>query len=361
VSEWILATVIVVATIVGVWWAPRGVTRARPGGGWLRHPGTWLVVVIGLMWINQVLFTTYVDQAWHGDVSRISQYMPAGWFDLADLGGLAEWLPAWPWTVLHVQAALELPFVLLAYVLVCRWFGADVFRWAMHSRWVVSASYTATFCLIEWDLRNPYTVVDITIRVASGVVTPLVLPLLSEGTVGPPRLASFIASVGALGCVVLAVYDTLTLYNLAHTLSWLPLVAIALAVLAIARWWARRPAAHGPALASAIRSLGWFLVLFFVPALPLRYGFTFGTTVLSLLAGVVVVVAALWRGWDRRLLGRFAVAAGAGAAGAVVGYLLAHGYPETRLLAAAGGFVLAAAFACAIADRVRHPQATDEA
>lgn len=353
-GELVLAGIIIAATLVGVWWVPRGRAPVRPGCGWLRHPGTWLVVVIGLMFLNQVLFTAYVDQDWHGDASRIAQYMPAGWFDLANLGGLARWLPAWPWTVLRTETALELPFVLLAYLLVCRWFSADAFLRAVHARWLVSASFTATFCLIEWDLRNPYTVGDIVIRVVSGVVTPPLLPLLSEGRAGLPRLIAFAASAGALGCIVLAVYDTATLYNLAHTLSWVPLVTVALMVLAAARWWAHRPVAHGPAMASAASSLGWFLVLFFVPALPLRYGFNFGTTAVSLVAGAVIVAASLWHGWDRRLIGSLAIAAGAGTIAAVAGYLLAHGYPEARLLAAAGGFVIAGAAACVILDCRRH-------
>lgn len=151
---------------------------------------------------------------------------------------------------------------------------------------------------------------------------------------------------------MLAVYDTVTLYNLGHTVSWLPTVGIALAVLAVARWWARRPARHGPTMASVTRSLEWFLVLFLVPALPLRYGFNFGTAVVSMLAGAVIVAAAVWRGWDRRLLGRLAVAAAAGVVGATTGYLLARGYPEARLLAAAAGFLLAGAAVCTVLDRM---------
>jgi hypothetical protein len=348
----ILAALIAAATVAGLWWVPRGGAPERPGGGWLRHPGTWLVVVIALFFGNQVLFTAYVDQVWHGDTSSIARLMPPGWFDLADLGGLAYRLPAWPWTVLHVQSAIELPFGVLSYLLVCRWFSAAAFRRAVHARWLLSAAYTVTFCLIEWDLPSPYTAGDIVIRVVSGVVTPLLLPLLSEGAAGPPRLAPFVASLGALGCVVLAVYDTVTLYNLGHTVSWLPTVAVALVVLAVARWWARRPAAHGPTMAAVTASLEWFLVLFMVPALPLRYGFNFGTAGVSMLAGAVIVAAALWRGWDRRYLGRLALAAAAGVVGAAAGYVLASGYPEAHLLAAAAGFLLAGVGVCTALDRL---------
>jgi hypothetical protein len=360
VGEIVLAAVIVAATVAGVWWVPRGGAPERPGGGWLRHPGTWLTAVIAAFFVNQVLFTAYVQQAWHGDTSSIARYMPSGWFDLADLGWLSEALPAWPWTVLHAQSAVELPFGLLAYLLVCRWFSAEVFRRAVHARWLVSASWTVTFCLIEWDLYSPYTVGDIAIRVVSGVVTPLLLPLLSEGAANPPRLVPFVASIAALGCIVLAVYDTVTLYNLGHTASWLPIVTGALVVLAVSRAWARRPVQHGPTMASVAGALGWFLVLFLVPALPLRYGFNFGTTAVSVLAGAVIVAAAVWRGWDHRLVVRLGLAATAGIAGTAVGYVIAHGYPEARLLAAAVGFLLAGAGVCAGLDRTLTERATTD-
>ncbi|MFC4241803.1 hypothetical protein ACFOYW_00335 [Gryllotalpicola reticulitermitis] len=280
-----------------------------------------------------------MDQAWQGSPERIARYLPPGWFDLADIGPLRSWLPAWPWSVLHVQAALELPFVMLAYLLVCRWFGPAVFRRAIAARWHVSASYTLTFCLVEWELRNPDTCIDIVIRIVSGILTPLLLPLLSEGRAGAPRLVPFVVSAAALGAVVLAVYDTATLYNLAHALSWLPLVAAAAVVLAAARWFARRPAVHGPAMASVSRSLGWLLLLFFAPALPVRYGFNFGTERASLIAGAAIMLTALRYGWDHRLGGTLALAIAAGALGAGAGYAAARGYPEAKLLAAATGFV----------------------
>ena len=106
-------------------------------------------------------------------------------------------------------------------------------------------------------------------------------------------------------------------------------------------------------MTSVARALGWFLVLFLVPALPLRYGFIFGTPYVSALAGAVIVAAAVWRGWDHALFGRLGLAALAGIIGAAVGYLLAHGYPEARLLAAGVGFLVAGVGVCAVLDRRR--------
>jgi peptidoglycan/LPS O-acetylase OafA/YrhL len=128
-------------------------------------------------------------------------------------------------------------------------------------------------------------------------------------------------------------------------------VTAALVVLAIARAWARRPVQHGPTMTSVAGALGWFLVLFLVPALPLRYGFIFGTPLVSALAGAAIVADAVWRGWDHRRFGRLGLAALAGLIGAAIGYLVAHGYPEARLLAAGIGFLLAGTAVCAALDK----------
>ena len=118
-----LSVVVVAATVAGIA-LPSSAPAFRSVGGCRRHPGTWLSVVIALLLLNQVLFTIYVEHEWNGDVSRIARHLPDGWFSLADLGALADHFPAphlLAWTVLRAQAGLELPFVLLAYLTVCRW------------------------------------------------------------------------------------------------------------------------------------------------------------------------------------------------------------------------------------------------
>ena len=348
-----LAAVIVLATVYGVV-ATGGGAPERPGRGPLRHPGTWLLVVVGLVLVNQVLFTVYVRRVWGGDVSRMARLVPDGWFALADLDWLADRFPVpelLPWTVMRAQSALELAFGVLMYLLVCRWFGAEVYRAAVRARWAVSASYTVTFCLIEIDLPTPYTVDDLVIRVVTGVLVPLLVVRLAEGPAGPPRLVPFVVSVGALGALVLAVYDTAFLYNLGHLVGWLPVAGVAAAVLVGARWWAARPAAvPGPTTLAVTSSLGWFLVLFLVPALPLRYGMIFGTAWVSLAAGVVLTAVALWHGWPGELVGRLVVAVATGVVGAALGFVVASGHTEARLLAAAAGFLLAGGVVCAVAD-----------
>jgi hypothetical protein len=133
---------------------------------------------------------------------------------------------------------------------VCRWFSRQAYRRATLLVPMAAASYTATFCLIEWhlrNLRNPYTTDDLIIRVASAVVIPLVASRFSEPGADPVRSAGgllvFALSTAAFGYLILAVYDTALLYNLGHlSRSW-PGMASAGLVLA----GSRRIAARSPA------------------------------------------------------------------------------------------------------------------
>jgi hypothetical protein len=79
----------------------RGAGRLEPlAGTGRRRPRshvTGLVVVTGLIYLNQVLFTVYVLREHGGDPSFIARYLPEGWFTLADgpvLESLARHVPA---------------------------------------------------------------------------------------------------------------------------------------------------------------------------------------------------------------------------------------------------------------------------
>ena len=278
-------------------------------GGRLGPPVLSLAAVIMVIYLNQVLFTVYVIRVRHGDPSFIARYLPAGWFTLARghaMEALARQFPdpgLLAPAVLRVQAFLELPLVVFAYLTVSRWFSASAYRGARRLVWPASVAWTATFCLIEWSLHNPYTADDIVIRIAAAIVVPLWAGRLA----GPPpdrvpdlpALLVFAASTAALGLVVLTVYDTALLYNLGHLGARLPVTAAALAVLAAARVAApllpRRP--PGPGVESITRSFGAFLPLFFVAALPVRYGLIgWGTTYVAAAAALVLVTAAAGAG-----------------------------------------------------------------
>ncbi|GAA4554602.1 hypothetical protein GCM10023192_89480 [Amycolatopsis samaneae] len=353
---------IVSATVFAVWYPRRLPDTPLRGRG---NPACWLLVVIVLIYLNQVLFTVYVYRVHHGDAGFISRYVPPGWFDLADLGPIPGWFPdpgLLSVCLFRVSSFLELPFVIFGYLTVCRWLDAGAYRRAVRLVWPASIAYTITFCLIEWELRNPWTTVqDLLIRAASGIVVPLWVSRFAGDTGGRtrslPDLLLFLVSAGALGWLVLAVYDSALLYNLGHVPAVLPGAAIATAVLVLARVLARRvrDGPCGSGLAALIRSAEWLAVVFFVPALAIRYGLNFGLPALAVVAGVTVVVAALalgiLRAPGRAPLGELAAALLAGVALAGPAYLLASGYPEARLLAAVMAFLAGVITVCAFADR----------
>ncbi|TCO52597.1 hypothetical protein EV192_112329 [Actinocrispum wychmicini] len=374
------------STVVGLVGRPR--VRVREGWG---HPGIWLLGVTAAVYVNQVLFTVYVLRVHDGDPGFIAKYLPSGWFAVAGHDPVLRWLAdnfpapdALSLSVLRVQAFLELPFVVFAVLTVCRWYGPELYRRAAGLVLPTVVFYTATFCLIEYSLKNPYTWDDIAIRIGSGIVVGLVVPKLT----GPPPekrvtsttdLALFLLSVGAVGVLVLSVYDTALLYNLGHVHEMLPLAALAAAVLIGTRLAARRTGAAatsgtavGPGIDMLTRTVGWFLAYFSVPALAIRYGMIFGAPRLAVVAGVVVTAAAVIRAgretrravfadepagalaqvaarrvWAAQLVG----SAVAGVAAAFLAYRTAGGYPEFRLLAAAAAFGVVVVTTCAAVDR----------
>ena len=105
--------------------APEG-RAARPE--WWRSPEAALAAVTCLICANQVLFTIYILRVRGGDTSFIARYLPDGWFSIAHGPVIETLADGFPFpgllapTVLRVQAFLELPFVVFAYLTVCRWF-----------------------------------------------------------------------------------------------------------------------------------------------------------------------------------------------------------------------------------------------
>jgi hypothetical protein len=374
---------VLISTLISLAAAPRWTRRTgEPGAGrgrrWAR-PETFLLLVVGLVYANQVLFTVYMLRVHHGDASFIAKYLPEGYFALADgsaMRGLAEHFPK-PGllapSLLRVQAFLELPFALLAYVTVLRWLDRGLYRRLASSRlvWAASFSYTFVFCVVEWELRNPYTVDDIVIRVCSAVLTPVLLQWLAKQEGDGSERASFAqmllfaVSTWALGHLVLFVYETALLYNLGHAGGRLPSALVALCVLAGARVASSRlpDGEAGVALSSVVAGLRWALLLFFVPALAVRYGVNFGASLIAAAAGLAVCLAAAIFALRETLSGtgtaRTAVWAAqtvaALLAGAAAGYaalqLVTDAYYEAGLLRAAGAAFAVAVAVCAATDR----------
>ncbi|MFD0403939.1 hypothetical protein [Kitasatospora sp. NPDC127116] len=336
--------------------------KARPP----RREGTYgpeplLAAVVALIHLNQVLVAVYVNRVHHGDVSFIARHLPPGWFDVPRLDSLAARFPAPELlapSVLRVQAFLELPLVLLAFVAVVRRLDRALYVRLARSPLIplAAVSYTVAFCAVEWDLRNPYTVDDLVLRVLAACLTPPMIARLArrepeadaEPARGPFRFA---LDLWAYGQLMLVLYDTALLYNLARLGDHLPSAAAALAVLVATRTLPRRiPRGRpGPYTAALSGTVGRALALFLVPALSIRYAQSFGTPELSALAGLLVIGAAVRRA-ALLLLPPALV-------GALVGYavaVLAPGpYYEATLLRSATGALLATTAVCALLDTTR--------
>ncbi|WP_163507595.1 hypothetical protein [Fodinicola acaciae] len=361
-----LALVIVAATVAGLLLGSRPVTGEGRG-----RPAIWLLGVTALIFLNQLLFTIYVVRVHGGDPSFVARYLPAGWFDLARGPFVDALANAFPLphllapTVLNVQAFLELPFVVFAYLTVCRWYGIS----ASHLVAPTAVSWTATFCLIEWSLHNPYTIADIVIRVISMIAVVALAHRKggsTEEAVDLVGLLIFAISAGALGYLVLVVYDTALLYNLGHLPAQLPGAIVAAVVLVAARLVRRTPGRPGIGVDTIATSFRWLILLFAVPALPLRYGLSFGSRIAEIvaaLAGLVIAGFACAYGVREAFartpgnrLASIAEIGGALLVGAAAGALITFatpGYPELKLLAGAATAVLVTTLSCGVIDRVR--------
>ncbi len=359
-----LQAIIGVSTLFGLVQRP----RVRVRGGW-GHPGVWLLGVIAVLFVNQVLLNIYILGVHHGDVGFIARYVPDGWFDIADHDPVITWLAAnfpapqaFAVSIFRIPSFFELPFGMLAYLTVCRWFGPELYRRVAGLAWPMALAYTTVFSLIEVKLENPYTVQDVIIRYASAVAIALIVPKLDapqgERVTSAKDLVLFLVSVGATGALVLAIYDTVLLYNLGRVEKQLPVAIIATVVLTATRLAARnKGTAAGPAIDTVIRMLSWFLAYFAVPALAIRYGLIFGAPWTAMIAGLAVIAAALTRTvreitvsarWALQMIG----AAAAGVVAAYLGYRFSAGYPELRLLLAVTAFCAIAVTTCAGTDRL---------
>jgi hypothetical protein len=118
------------------------------------------------------------------------------------------------------------------------------------------------------------------------------------------RVALLVAglSVAALAGLVLVVYDTALLYNLGKLGAELPAACLAAVAPVIARAIAARLPARsaGRGVDSIENSFSWFLVLFFAPALPVRYGIDFGARMVVVVGSVRPRHSLSSRSWPAR-------------------------------------------------------------
>ena len=268
------------------------------------HPWTLFLATSALAVANQVAFGAFILGAHGGDTSFVTRYTGAIYFHQDPtfpgvqalayaLGpaGAERWLSP---SLLRVNAFLELPFALFAYLSITRLFDRAAARRLQRGAlpWLAAASFTIVLCLIEILLWNPWTVQDLVIRVASCLACGLALsltgrrertaPIFPAGDGRPRGIIALLAAVlgaTAIAAAVLVLYDVTLLYNLVdfHRYST---VLIAALVVATASFllagrldgWLQGLAPPSDCVAALGSVASALSVLFFVPSLAVRYG-----------------------------------------------------------------------------------------
>lgn len=324
--------VAVVGAVVGasvlLWRAlrPLPVTGPAPKRSALLHPWT-LFLLTGLLAVaNQVVFNAYVLAAHGGDPSFIRAHLGPAYFamdyDFPLVRPIARafgreaasfWLAP---SLLRVNAVLELPFAVFAYLAIAHLFDRGAVRFLLRGSlaWLGAASFTVVLCLVEILLWNPWTTSDLWMRGVGFVLLAPVLSLLGRRERGAPcfpeedgrprsLVALLVAMTGAIAMAgaLLVLYDLTLLYNLGHARKLgVPLLGLVIlgtaSALVVPRLDAlderARKGAPPPGSVAAMTSVAsTFALLFFVPALAVRYGLQQRVSVAvgfaTLLAGVV--------------------------------------------------------------------------
>ena len=311
------------STVVGVVLAARSASRsptpARSPGpvvALLVHPLAQWALVWGLLLANQIAFDAYVLAAHHGDPAFLARPLGvSGWFQLAldwpvvrslaAHAGDGRWLAP---SALRVQAFLELPFTLYAYLAVARLLGRDVLASLTRpaALFAASLSFSATFSLVELSLPNPYTSDDLLLRALAAVTVPFWVMATSRrdlatkapGEDGRPRGAlghlALLIGAGSIAAALLVAYDAFLLYNLGHLAGQGPVLVVAWPWAIVASWLAPRlggSSEEGGAAALLRAVVGAFAVAFFVPSLSIRYAATHPVAPLAAMAIGVAGVA----------------------------------------------------------------------
>lgn len=278
---------------------PRPLREAdQAGPPALPWPFLGLLLVAALLVANQVLVGVHIQVAYHGDPSPITRYLGPGWFELPRSGLLADLIARLAhdlppsltgregllaYSLLRVQAVLELPFTLCAYLSVCGLLGPGLVPALVRGPLFPAAalSFTVTFCLIEVRLWNPFTLSDLRARGLCCAAVLLLWPVLRRAVrpvpfsprSGGAALLLGYAGAGAVCVLVLGLYDATLLYNLGHLPRHLPVLcaAVAVAALSYALQPLLRPRRLSPALQAVASLLCAFALFFFVPSLAIRY------------------------------------------------------------------------------------------
>jgi hypothetical protein len=303
---------------------PRPAPQEGAGAGAPRAALAFALLTL-LLYVNQVLFNAWALRPGEAQVAELRAALPAVFFHLAPDHAPVRWLAAalgeLPDLSLHLpgalrprgglaslsllraQAALEVPWALMAWQLVARLLDpAAAARWARGWAGPLAAvSHTLVLCAIEELLHNPYTDQDLILRLPG---LWLAIHLLRWSAAGPAlerppsavHLAAFFVGLGAASVLVLGGNLILLLYNLGWLSPFAPVLLVATLVLlaALRRAALPAPASRAP-LVSTLVELGRFFLFTFGPAaMAIRYGLSHARALpLSALAGGIAVVGAL--------------------------------------------------------------------
>lgn len=302
----------VCAALVGLpFAAPRPQPHAHAG---LPRAALAFVALSALLYVNQVIFNAWMVLEHNADPAYLRQFVHSQhYFNLAPQHPPVAWLVAWAgdgaWmapSFLRVQAALELPWALTAYLMITALLHPPTARQiAAGPLGILAAlSHTAVLCGVEVMLWNPWTEQDLALRGVGllGAVALLRWIGREPTAEAPPsavQLISFFVGLGAASALVLGGNLVALLYNLAWLDEVAPILAAAALMLSLCLWVRGRPTpASDSALVTALHHVGArFTLTFAAPALAIRYGMTHSAAVtLAGIAAAIVIFAALLTG-----------------------------------------------------------------
>lgn len=373
---------------------PLAVTGEPPRPSLLRHPWALFLITSGLCLLNQVAVNAYILVVQRGDPWFITQYVGTHYFLLdLEFPGVralaaavgpdgAKWLAP---SILRVNAFLELPFALFAYLSIAWLFDRGAVRFLLRSGLgaLACASFTIVLMAVEVMLWNPYTPDDLAIRVVAGVATAGGLFILGRRERGGPTfptpagrpkslISVGIALVGAVSAAgaLLGLYDATLLYNLGGLGKYGYVLAFAIFVATLAfpasAWWDEfverllgRPLRRSPAIEALTSVAATLSVIFLVPSLAVRYSLS--TPAGRAVGFACVAVAVVWGlvhaarapGLDRVRWGcglAFGAAAGGWALSTLWLNLKALPAPEPAILVGAFAFLAPLALVWRVAE-----------
>ncbi|MEY3213483.1 MAG: hypothetical protein RIT28_3964 [Pseudomonadota bacterium] len=346
------------AALVGLpFAAPKAFTPSTPG---LPRAALAFFAVSGLLYVNQVIFNAWMVLEHNAAPSYLRQFVhsqhyfnlapnhpPVAW--LVGLAGDGAWMAP---SFLRVQAVLELPWALTAYLMITALLHPPTARQIAAGPLGVFAavSHTAVLCVVEVLLWNPWTEQDLALRVVGLVLTLILLQWIGREPVAeaPPsavQLVNFFIGLGAASALVLGGNLVALLYNLAYLDEVALIMAAATLMFGLCLWVRGRPTpATDSALVTALHHVGArFTLTFAAPALAIRYGMTHSAAVkLAGIAAALVILTALVTGLSDAAKGqpperrgafwtRAALAVGLAAPAAVFDLLSPLGVPVGEL------------------------------